>query len=99
MVVSTYQAASGGGVAMLRELEQQAEDHVYGRSYTQEVLDRPYLFNLFSHDSPIGPDGYNEEERKLAGETHHVDCTVKKVKPRWDGKVKADRGKVKVLND
>ena len=34
--------------------------------------DRPYLFNLFSHDSAVGPDGYNEEERKLIRETAKI---------------------------
>jgi aspartate-semialdehyde dehydrogenase len=72
MAISTYQAASGAGAAVVEELRQQARDHVAGRPYTQEVLDRPYLFNLFCHDSPIGPDGYNEEERKLARETHKI---------------------------
>jgi aspartate-semialdehyde dehydrogenase len=72
MVVSTYQAASGAGAALAAELEQQARDHVAGRPYTQQALARPYLFNLFSHDSPVGPDGYNEEERKLVRETHKI---------------------------
>ena len=72
MVVATYQAASGAGAAFARELEQQAKDHVAGRPYTQETIGRQYLFNLFSHDSPIGPDGYNEEERKLVRETHKI---------------------------
>lgn len=72
MVVSTYQAASGAGAAFLRELETQAEDHVAGRPYTQDVVGRPYLFNLFSHDSPIGDDGYNKEESKLVHETHRI---------------------------
>lgn len=72
MVISTYQAASGGGKAMLEELEQQAHDHAAGRPYTIKALDRPYLFNLFSHDSPIGPDGYNAEETKIVCETHKI---------------------------
>jgi len=72
MVVSTYQAASGAGAALVAELEQQARDYVAGRPCTQEVMDRPYLFNLFSHDSAVGPDGYNEEERKLVRETHKI---------------------------
>ncbi|MHC4140701.1 MAG: aspartate-semialdehyde dehydrogenase [Planctomycetota bacterium] len=72
MVVSTYQAASGAGAALVAELEQQARDHVAGRPRTQKVLDRPYLFNLFCHDSAVGPDGYNEEERKLVRETHKI---------------------------
>ena len=79
MVISTYQAASGAGAALLDELDQQTRDHVAGRPLTQKVLDRPYLFNLFSHDSPIGPDGYNEEETKLVRETHRIwdDQTVR----------------------
>ncbi len=72
MVVSTYQAASGGGAAVLAELEQQARDYAAGRPLSTQVLGRPYLFNLFSHDSPIGPDGSNEEERKLLRESQRI---------------------------
>jgi aspartate-semialdehyde dehydrogenase len=72
MVVSTYQAASGAGAAAMRELEQQAHDYAAGRPLTQEVFKRPYLFNLFSHDSKVGPDGYNDEETKLVRETHKI---------------------------
>ncbi len=72
MVISTYQSASGAGAALMNELEQQAHDHAAGRPYRTDVLDRPYLFNLFSHNTPIGPDGYNEEERKVIQETHKI---------------------------
>ncbi|MCZ6542320.1 MAG: aspartate-semialdehyde dehydrogenase [Phycisphaerales bacterium] len=72
IVISTYQAASGAGAAVMRELQQQVHDHAAGKPYTQNVLGRPYLFNLFSHDSPIGSDGYNQEERKIIRETHKI---------------------------
>ena len=72
MVVSTYQAASGAGRAVMEELEQQAHDHVAGEPLTQNAIGRPYLFNVFSHDSAIGADGYNEEERKLVRETGKI---------------------------
>jgi aspartate-semialdehyde dehydrogenase len=72
MVVSTYQAASGAGAAWMNELEQQARDFAAGRPLTMRVLDRQYLFNVFSHNSPIGPEGYNEEEMKLLRETHKI---------------------------
>ena len=72
MAVSTYQAASGAGAAAMHELEQQAHDYAAGRPLTQEVFKRPYLFNLFSHDSKVGPDGYNDEETKLVRETHKI---------------------------
>ncbi len=72
MVVSTYQAASGGGAAMMTELEDQARQFAAGQPLTTNVLDRPYLFNVFSHNSPIGVDGNNEEEAKLIRETHKI---------------------------
>jgi len=68
MVVSTYQAASGGGRAMMQMLTDQAHAHATGGSGEG----RPYAFNLFSHDSPIGIDGQNEEERKLVRETRRI---------------------------
>ena len=72
MVVSTYQAASGAGRALMEELERQTREFAAGRPLTTTVAGRPYLFNVFSHDSAIGPDGYNEEERKLARETRKI---------------------------
>ena len=72
MVVSTYQAASGAGAAAMRELEQQARDFAAGKPLHSEIFGRPYLFNLFSHNSAIGPDGSNEEERKLLLESRKI---------------------------
>ncbi len=72
MVISTYQAASGAGAAWMAELEQQAHDYAAGRPYTMDVLGRQYLFNIFSHNSAIGADGYNFEESKIIAETHKI---------------------------
>ncbi|HMN96798.1 MAG TPA: aspartate-semialdehyde dehydrogenase [Phycisphaerales bacterium] len=72
MVVCTYQAASGAGAAAMAELEEQARDWSAGRPLATPIFGRPYLFNLFSHNSAIGPDGYNEEERKLECETRRM---------------------------
>jgi aspartate-semialdehyde dehydrogenase len=72
MVVATYQAASGAGAQVMDALEQQARDYAAGRPYSTEVLGRQYIFNVFSHDSNVGPDGYNEEETKLVRETHKI---------------------------
>jgi aspartate-semialdehyde dehydrogenase len=72
MVVSTYQAASGGGAAAMAELEQQTRDHLAGQTLTQQVFDQQYAFNLFSHDSPVGEDGYNKEEAKMLKETRKI---------------------------
>jgi aspartate-semialdehyde dehydrogenase len=72
MVVSTYQAASGAGAAAMAELERQAHDWSAGRPLDTRIFGRQYLFNLFSHDSAVGADGQNEEERKLVLETRRI---------------------------
>ena len=72
MVVSTYQAASGAGAAAMAELAQQAGDWSAGQPLQTPIFGRQYIFNLFSHDSAIGADGQNEEERKLLEETRKI---------------------------
>ena len=72
MVVSTYQAASGAGAAAMEELAQQARDWSAGRALDTRIFGRQYLFNLFSHDSRVGDDGQNDEERKLVDETRRI---------------------------
>jgi aspartate-semialdehyde dehydrogenase len=72
MVISTYQAASGAGAAWMNELEQQARDFAHGKDYTTSITGRQYLFNVFSHNSAMGPDGYNQEETKMVKETHKI---------------------------
>ena len=74
-VVATYQAASGAGLAAMRELEQQtreALDDPAGRASTMDVFGRQYAFNLFSHNSPMLEHGLNEEEQKMVQETHKI---------------------------
>ncbi len=72
IVVSTYQAASGAGAQAMAELEQQAHDWSAGREVTGSVLPHQALFNVFCHNSKVGPDGYNEEEVKMVRETQKI---------------------------
>src|SRR5690606_35186957 len=72
MVVSTYQAASGAGAAAMAELEQQARDYAVGNALKTDIFGKPYLFNLFSHNTAIGPNGYNQEEMKMVHETRKI---------------------------
>lgn len=71
-VVSTYQAASGAGAKALEELEQQTRDVLDGRPPTPRVFPQPCAFNVFSHNSAMGPDGYNVEETKMILETRKI---------------------------
>jgi aspartate-semialdehyde dehydrogenase len=72
VVVSTYQAASGAGAAAMRELEDGARAFLAGESFTPKVLPHPAAFNVFSHNSDIGEDGFNVEERKMVLETRKI---------------------------
>jgi aspartate-semialdehyde dehydrogenase len=72
IVVSTYQAASGAGAAAMEELRTQTADFLAGRKVVPRVLPHQIAFNLFSHNTPIGPDGYNTEERKVVEEMRKI---------------------------
>eukprot|EP00271_Cylindrocystis_brebissonii_P013206 TRINITY_DN32861_c0_g1_i1.p1 TRINITY_DN32861_c0_g1~~TRINITY_DN32861_c0_g1_i1.p1 ORF type:complete len:404 (-),score=83.43 TRINITY_DN32861_c0_g1_i1:949-2160(-) len=72
MVVSTYQAASGAGAAAMAELEQQTREVLEGKPVTMEIFNRQYAFNLFSHNSDVTANGYNEEEMKMVKETRKI---------------------------
>eukprot|EP01018_Ginkgo_biloba_P029373 Gb_08137 [translate_table: standard] len=72
MVVSTYQAASGAGAAAMAELEQQTREVLEGKEPTCNIFSQQYAFNLFSHNTTISPNGYNEEEMKLVKETRKI---------------------------
>jgi aspartate-semialdehyde dehydrogenase len=72
MVVSTYQAASGAGAAAMRELQTQSREILDGRQPTMQAFPYQIAFNCFSHNSALGPNGYNEEETKLVKETRKI---------------------------
>ncbi|MBS3820952.1 MAG: aspartate-semialdehyde dehydrogenase [Planctomycetes bacterium] len=72
VVVSTYQAASGAGAAAMEELKVGARAMLDGQPFEPQVLPHPAAFNVFSHDSTVGPEGYNEEEMKMVKETRKI---------------------------
>jgi len=68
IVVSTYQSASGAGAQAMEELLDQVKAHVAGEKPVARVLPHQLAFNLFSHNTKIADNGYNEEENKLMAE-------------------------------
>ncbi len=72
LIVSTYQSASGGGAAMMRLLEEETAAVLQGGEPPASKLNTRYAFNLFSHNTPVGPDGANEEESKVVLETRKI---------------------------
>ena len=73
LIVSTYQAASGGGAALMEELEMSTRAYLDGKDYAPKVVKYPYAFNLFSHNTAIDmATGYNDEESKVIKETKKI---------------------------
>ncbi|MBL7214753.1 MAG: aspartate-semialdehyde dehydrogenase [Phycisphaerae bacterium] len=72
MIISTYQAASGAGQSAMLEMIQQAKEVLDGKPVTCKTLKYQLAFNLYCHDSKMGPNGYNEEEMKMVKETHKI---------------------------
>ena len=72
IVVSTYQAASGAGVKAMQELVDQSRDVLDHKPVRKEAFPHQIAFNLFSHNSNIGPEGYCEEEMKMVKETQKM---------------------------
>lgn len=54
------------------EMIQQAKEVLEGKEVTCKTLRYQLAFNLYCHDSPIGDNGYNEEEMKMVKETRKI---------------------------
>ena len=72
VVVSTYQAASGAGIKGMDELLKQTKDYVNSEEITMDFWKKQYIFNLFSHNTMILDNGFNEEEMKIVNETQKI---------------------------
>jgi aspartate-semialdehyde dehydrogenase len=72
IIVSTYQSASGAGAQAMAELEAQARAHAAGQPLVKEIFPHQIAFNVFSHNTAIAENGYNEEENKVIEETRKI---------------------------
>jgi aspartate-semialdehyde dehydrogenase len=72
IIVSTYQAVSGAGAWGLYELEAQIKAYAAGAAVVREKFPHQIVNNLFSHNSKIADNGYNEEENKMVAETRKI---------------------------
>jgi len=72
IVVSTYQSASGAGAAAMQELEDQTRDFAAGKTIKRAVFPHQIAFNVFSHNTKVAENGYNEEENKVVEETRKM---------------------------
>lgn len=70
--VATYQAVSGAGAKGIDELTRMTRAALDGTVAAPSAFVHDVAFNLFSHDSDVGDDGYNVEERKLLLESRKI---------------------------
>lgn len=72
LVAATYQAVSGAGAVAMRELREQTLEALEGKPVTKKIFSHQIAFNLFSHNSAIGAEGFCEEETKMVRETKKI---------------------------
>ena len=72
VVVSTYQATSGAGVAGQAELVDGAKADLAGEAYTPAAFAHPIAFNLIPQIGSEKHAGYTSEEMKMVHETQKI---------------------------
>ena len=75
IVVSTYQAVSGAGIAAIKELEEQSRAILDGKSYRNTVFPKQIAFNCLPQipqKNAFGDNYYSEEEMKMVNETRKI---------------------------
>jgi len=72
VIVSTYQATSGAGVAGQRDLINGAKAHLAGTEHENETFPYPIAFNLIPQIGGPKLQGYTSEEIKMVRETHKI---------------------------
>ena len=72
VVVSTYQATSGAGLAGTRDLEQGTRAQLAGDDYSYEAFAYPIAFNCIPQIGSSKHLGYTSEEMKMVYETQKI---------------------------
>jgi aspartate-semialdehyde dehydrogenase len=72
VVVSTYQATSGAGLAGCRDLENSTRAHLAGGTHQNETFAHPIAFNLIPQIGSAKYQGYTSEEMKMVYETRKI---------------------------
>jgi len=75
VVVSTYQAVAGAGIAAIAELHDQSEALLQGKQFQSKVFPHQIAFNCIPQipqKNAFGPNFYSEEEMKMVNETKKI---------------------------
>ena len=93
LIVSTYQAVSGAGLAAINELREDTEANLKGEKFENKCFKKPISFNVIPQIDVFCENGYTKEEMKVVKETKkilHLDentpisCTAARV-PVFNG--------------
>lgn len=80
LIVSTYQAVSGAGLAAINELKADTEAYLNEEKFENKCFKKPISFNVIPQIDVFCENGYTKEEMKVVQETKkilHLDESVK----------------------
>ena len=92
LIVSTYQAVSGAGLAAINELTDNTKVNLIGMPYEPKAFKHEIGFNLIPQIDSFTENGYTKEEMKVTNETRKIlhlsedvpiSCTAVRVPVYW----------------
>ena len=72
LIVSTYQAVSGAGLAAINELTENTKARLAGESFENKCFKKPIAFNVIPQIDVFTENGYTKEEMKVVNETKKI---------------------------
>lgn len=72
LIVSTYQAVSGAGLAAINELKADTEANLKGEGFNNICFKKPISFNVIPQIDVFCENGYTKEEMKVVKETRKI---------------------------
>jgi aspartate-semialdehyde dehydrogenase len=72
VIVSTYQATSGGGVEAMNELSEQTANYLEDKEVSHKNFAHPIPFNLIPHIDKFQENLYTKEEMKVVWESRKI---------------------------
>ena len=72
LLVSTYQAVSGAGLAAINELKADTEANLKGEKFDNVCFKKPISFNVIPQIDVFCDNGYTKEEMKVVNETRKI---------------------------
>ena len=72
LIVSTYQAVSGAGLAAINELREDTIANLEGKPFENKCFKKPISFNVIPQIDVFCENGYTKEEMKVVNETKKI---------------------------